>query len=102
MVARDATRRDGSEALSFLLRFLANFKYDFDARLVPSIQFTDAMKRQYQISRESVIDKNGAVSMIRIREKIESMTKEVGLIDAPGVTRTIPVLVFPIHCPFTS
>ncbi|KAI3708285.1 hypothetical protein L2E82_37451 [Cichorium intybus] len=62
-----------------------------------SIQFTDALERQYQISRESAIDKNGAVSMILIREKIESVTKEVGLIDAvssspaskevmPGVT----------------
>ncbi|KAI3738205.1 hypothetical protein L2E82_28228 [Cichorium intybus] len=58
-----------------------------------SIQFTDVLKRQYQISRESatdkngaisresVKDKNGAVSMILIREKIESMTKEVGLLD---------------------
>ncbi|KAI3711108.1 hypothetical protein L2E82_40959 [Cichorium intybus] len=34
------------------------------------------------ISRESVKDKNGAVSMILIREKIESVTTEVGLIDA--------------------
>ncbi|KAI3753260.1 hypothetical protein L2E82_25307 [Cichorium intybus] len=44
--------------------------------------------RQYQISRESIIDKNGAVSMILVGDKIESVTREVGLLDAPGVTET--------------